>query len=312
MRATRRALWAVPAWALLAAAGVETVRRHRPAAAAPTWMSAPADALRLDPRAEQEARQLRKAMELDRAAAAAAQRRKDALTAALNSQLNRRIERAAVAVVDHRTGLTYGWRADEPFQTASIVKVEVLAATIMRAATQGRELTSTERSLAAPMIQLSDNAATDTLWRQMGGAQGLANTSRVLGLTATVAGTGWWGVTTTTASDQARLMGVVLGAGSPLPASGVAYLAQLMGSVNQRQDWGISAAARSREKVVLKNGWMPRGPNDTNWTVNSIGRIGGTNVDVTLVVLSSHNRDMAAGVAFVEQLARLARKHLAW
>ena len=110
------------------------------------------------------------------------------------------------------------------------------------------------------MIQNSDNGAATTLWKQIGGKQGLAAANRELGLTATVGGTrGRWGVTTTTAADQARLLRAIFTDQSPLDAARRRYLRSLMGTIAPDQDWGISAAdSRPGTKFHVKNGWLPR------------------------------------------------------
>ena len=121
------------------------------------------------------------------------------------------------------------------------------------------------------MIEQSDNDAADVLWAAIGGAAGLDEANAAFGLTATTTGTdGHWGLTSTTAADQLRLLQVVFGAGSPLTAGSQAYLQSLMGQVAADQDWGVSAADQDGA-YTLKNGWLPRSATGL-WAVNSIGR----------------------------------------
>ncbi|MGN5377662.1 serine hydrolase [Streptomyces lasalocidi] len=90
---------------------------------------------------------------------------------------------------------------DTAYDTASIVKVDILAAVLLQAQDAGRELTAQERAHAEPMIKQSDNAAADALWRQIGQADGLAAANKRLGLTSTTSGPGGrWGLTWTTAA----------------------------------------------------------------------------------------------------------------
>lgn len=69
----------------------------------------------------------------------------------------------AVSAVDADTGetLTYG---DGSFDTASIVKVDILAALLYQAQQAGRTLTASEQSLAAAMIERSGNTAATALF----------------------------------------------------------------------------------------------------------------------------------------------------
>ena len=112
-----------------------------------------------------------------------AARLRQALTSALRKRSSR-IE-FAVAATDHVTGATYAFHASEAFETASVVKVDILAALLLRAQDAGRGLTAAERSLAGDMIRYSDNDAASALWWTIGGAAGLARANKRLGLTET-------------------------------------------------------------------------------------------------------------------------------
>jgi Beta-lactamase enzyme family len=239
--------------------------------------------------------------------------RKASLTAALSAMAAaQNVHYFAVAVLDHKTGVSYTFGADDAFETASVVKVEILAALLLRARKDGHGLTAGEQSLANVMIRQSDNAAATALWRKIGDAAGLRAANHTLGLTETVPGTGgWWGRTRTTVSDQVRLLDAIANPAGPLGDSNQVIL-NLMGRVVADQNWGVSAAANSGESTVLKNGWMPRTNMGGRWTVNSVGRITGTHTDVTLAVMSRGHATLSHGIAFVENIARLSRTQLAW
>jgi hypothetical protein len=78
----------------------------------------------------------------------------------------------------------------------------------------------------------------------------------------------------------------------------------------------VSAAATDGERFTIKNGWLSRSTEGGRWIVNSVGRItGGTGddrVDVSLAVLSHGHRSQGAGIAVVEKVAELTRKHLTY
>ncbi|SEC88910.1 serine hydrolase [Streptomyces melanosporofaciens] len=212
----------------------------------------------------------------------------------------------SVAVLDTRSG-TSGVHGDGSYATASIVKVGILAALLLRAEDEGRPLTAQERSHAAVMIEQSDNDAATALWQTIGGAAGLDAAHRRLGLTATRAGSGGsWGVTLTTAADQLALLRAVFSDDSALNGRARRYLGALMGRVVARQSWGVSAAADGDGSGTrLKNGWMPRDATGL-WVVNSIGEVPVDGRAYLVAVLSEGSADLDSGVALVEKAARTA------
>lgn len=156
------------------------------------------------------------------------------------------------------------------------------------------------------MIEQSDNDAASELYRQIGGAAGLDEANAVFGLTATTAGAdGYWGLTSTTAADQLRLLRVVFGPGSPLDADAQAYLQRLMGRISSGQDWGVSAAG----PALLKNGWLPRADSGL-WVVNSIGRVTVKQRQLLVAVLSDGSPDLSRGIGTVESLSVAATAFL--
>ncbi|MFJ9762439.1 serine hydrolase [Streptomyces erythrochromogenes] len=214
---------------------------------------------------------------------------------------------AAVAVLDLTTGASTSagtdGAEDHTFDTASIVKVDILAALLLRADDAGRSLTAQERRWAKAMIENSDNAAANALWDAIGGSQGLAKANSRLGLVETVPGEGGhWGLTRTTPDDQLRLLQAVFGEGSVLSEDARTYLGDLMGSVAADQDWGVSAAADDPGSAQLKNGWLARSGTGL-WVTNSIGRVEVAGHTLLLAVLCDGQRTQATGIAVVEKLA---------
>jgi hypothetical protein len=239
--------------------------------------------------------------------------RKAALTASLDTlAAANAAPDFAVAVLDHQTGTSYTFGADEAFETASVVKVEILAALLLQARADGRSLTANEQSLAKVMIRQSDNDAATALWWKIGEASGLSDANDTLGLTETVPGTGgYWGLTKTTVSDQVKLLDAIADPTGPLGDSNQLIL-DLMGSVVDSQDWGVSAASGPGESTALKNGWVTLDSQGGQWAVNSVGRITGTDTDVTLAVMTRGHSTLSLGIAFVENITKLTRTNLAW
>ncbi|WDM14084.1 serine hydrolase [Streptomyces lavenduligriseus] len=222
---------------------------------------------------------------------------------------------ATAAVFDlDGTGRTAVLRgADRTYDTASIVKVDILAALLLRAQDAGRPLSAAERDLAEPMIRRSDNAAANALWRRIGRASGLAAANARLGLTSTTGGPGGkWGLTRTTASDQIRLLRAVFDSGGTvrrgsggLDAGSRAYVRTLMSRVESGQSWGVSAAGSPGARPALKNGWLQRSTTG-RWDVNSVGEIAVRGHRYLVAVLSDGNASMGDGVSLVERTARAA------
>jgi membrane peptidoglycan carboxypeptidase len=217
----------------------------------------------------------------------------------------------SISLVDRRTGKRYDYRGNRGFETASVVKVPLLAALLLRAQDEGRGLTAAEQRRARKMIVASDNDAAVRIYAAIGGADGLRAALQRLGLDDTDPDPKF-GLTTTTAKDQTRMVSALTGSGGPLTDDSKELILQLMGSVNADQTWGVSAASFEGESTAQKNGWMSRSTEDNRWIVNSTGRIRGEKTDVVLSVLSHGHRTRAEGIETVERLAATTRSYLGW
>jgi beta-lactamase class A len=210
-----------------------------------------------------------------------------------------------IAVLDTGTArlATYG---DDAFDTASIVKVDILATLLLQAQEQKRQLTAQEQAYATDMIENSDNDATSALWVVIGRAVGLDAANERLGLSDTHGGDGTvWGVTQTTAADQVRLLQAVFGTKSPLLPASRAYIKNLMLHVAEDQQWGVSAAADTGAKTALKNGWLQRTATK-KWDVNSIGQVEAHGRVYLMAVMVNGYDTEEAGIAMVEKASRAA------
>ncbi|MFH8444116.1 serine hydrolase [Streptomyces sp. NPDC018026] len=218
----------------------------------------------------------------------------------------------AVLDPDSGAGAAYGTGA---FDTASIVKVDILAALLLRAQDAGRSLTAAERTYTAAMIEYSDNDSASALWRAIGTADGLDAANERFGLTGTRGGDGpLWGLTQTTAADQVALLRQVFVAdGSALSEASRAYVRGLMERIADGQRWGVSAAADAGEASggtagsawALKNGWLRRSTTGL-WVVNSIGRVATGGHGCLVAVVSRGSGTRAEGISLTEAAARAA------
>jgi hypothetical protein len=212
--------------------------------------------------------------------------------------------KVSVAVLDLSSGASASY-GDGAFDTASIVKVDILATLLLQAQEADRRLTASEKAYATAMIENSDNASASALWQLIGKADGLAAANKRFGLTDTVGGDDMlWGLTQTTAADQLTLLQQVFGDDSELSAASRRYLRTLMGQIAADQHWGVSAAATG-SAWALKNGWLARSATGL-WDINSIGRVTSGGRTYLVATLSDGNATKADGVSLIEAAAKAA------
>jgi len=220
-----------------------------------------------------------------------------------------------VAATETRSGRSFAWGADSTIETASIAKADILATLLLQLQDRGARPSASQLAVADAMIRRSDHESAWTLFRQVGLASGMTAANQRFGLRSTQCFDYSWGLTRTSARDQLRFLGAVGSAGtsaSPLDAHSGAVLLDLMEDVIAEQKWGVSAAAHAKDRVCLKNGWLPRSTIGKRWIVNSIGRItSGSTLDLRLAILSQKATSKEQGIEMVEQAARLTRRHLA-
>ncbi|WP_162786898.1 FG-GAP-like repeat-containing protein [Janibacter anophelis] len=228
----------------------------------------------------------------------------------LRSYLNSRPGAVGVAVRLPGTGRSFTYtKVSSRNVTASIVKVHIMAAVMMKAQDEGRSLSSWEKSQMSPMIRYSDNNAATALFNHIGGRSGLDRAAARLGMDATHADPyNHWGLTSTTAADQAELMEHFARPSDALNQSNRYYGLSLMRSISSSQDWGVTSGPPSGS-VALKNGWLPR---TDGWHVNSIGWANVSTADYTIGVLTHHNPgNMSTEIATIEGVSRIIYRNRA-
>lgn len=221
--------------------------------------------------------------------------------------------RYALAVEDLTSGRSAAYGSPtsstssaETFTSASIIKVDILAALLLQAQDRSGRPSSAQQQLASDMIRASDNDAAQKLWGEIGRRQGLDAANARLGLSSAHAGQEVpWGLTRTTARDQIALLKAVFTQDSPLNAASRSYLRTLMSTVNEGQNWGIGAAGAPGAPPVLKNGWLPDGTTRL-WVVNSVGIVERAGHSLLVVVLTDGQPTREAGTALVERIATTA------
>lgn len=187
----------------------------------------------------------------------------------------------AVAVSDPAHGLNCSLHNTDHFYAASVMKVTILSALLMKVGGPSH-LTSTQRSLAVAMITQSSNSAAQTLWDEEG-TSAVQHFLDAAGMSETEINDAW-GLTLITAHDELRLLQVLTNS-TVLSSASRGYVLTLMSEVIASERWGVSAGAPSVEKLHIKNGWLNY-PGTGDWNINSIGTFSGPN-NYQIVVLSA-------------------------
>lgn len=230
------------------------------------------------------------------------------LTKDITAALRGRKSTTAVSLYDRTTKTTCTLRASQKYDSASVVKVTVLAALLWDAKKTNRYLTARENSLAGAMITKSDNDATSTLWRQLGMTK-IKGFLAAAKMTDTVPGTGgYWGLTRITARDEQKLLSLLTAKNTVLSDNSRAYVLNLMAKVISSQRWGTPAGAPSTAKIQVKNGWLPRSTH--GWRVHSIGAFTGNRHNYGITVLTHDNPTMNDGVNTIQAVSRAIHKAL--
>ncbi len=230
------------------------------------------------------------------------------LTADLTAALRGRPGTPALAVHERATNTYCSLRAQDSYDSASIVKVTVMGALLYDAQRRGRALTARERDLVTAMITTSDNNATSTLWKQLG--TGKVNAFlKAAGATRTKPGAnGYWGLTQVNAAEQSKILDLFTRTNAVLTAASRAYALDRLARVVPAQRWGTPAGAPRTAKVHVKNGWLPRATK--GWRVHSLGVFTGQGHDYTITVLTHGNATMQQGVDTVQALSRAVHRDL--
>ncbi|MFD9331960.1 serine hydrolase [Streptomyces sp. NPDC060065] len=227
----------------------------------------------------------------------------------ITAALANRTGTIAVGLYDRSTKTNCSLRSSTAYDSASVVKVTVLATLLWDAKKHNRYLTQREADLAKAMITKSDNASTSTLWRQLGLTK-IKGFLTAAGMTQTKPGAdGYWGLTQITVRDEQKLLALTTAKNSVLSDNARAYILKLMGQVVSSQRWGTPAGAPAGVAVHVKNGWLSRATH--GWRVHSVGTFKGGGHDYTITVLTHGNSTMQYGINTIQAVAKVIHKDLA-
>lgn len=213
------------------------------------------------------------------------------------------------AVFDADTGAISLYRPGVVEEEASIMKVDILATLLAQSQSADEPLTSDQMALAQQMIEESNNDDAQDLWDAEGGASAVAAFNQRVGMSQTAPNVeGYWGLSTTTAADQLRLLQTVAYPNALLTDASRTYEMGLMTHVDPTQAWGVSAGVPAGVTVAIKNGWLPL--DQGGWQVNSLGIIEGQGRDYVIAVLTNPPTEQQ-GIDAIEGLSSLVWQELA-
>jgi len=213
-------------------------------------------------------------------------------------------QRVTAAVFDTRDRCWYFLNRRMRITTASVIKLQVLGAVLLRDQDRGHGLTSWERDRVLPMIRYSfNNPYVSDLYSHVGGVPGMDRLSRRLGATHTT-NTAEYGATWTTSEDRTRIALSMCYGGGPLRASARSAAWRVVMQVHPTQRWGITYGAPHGWTIGLKNGFYPM--SGYGWRVGSTGFVQApdSHEGYAITVLTDHDPGQYTGMRLVHTVSR--------
>jgi hypothetical protein len=201
----------------------------------------------------------------------------------------------AFAVVDE-AGKLRGYRVDERFDSASVVKAMLMVAYLRQGGVRHRGLTGADRRLLVPMIRHSANGPASEIYRRVGAhaLHRIANEAHMKHFSTQAI----WGLSQITASDQARFMYTLE---RYIPKRHRDFALRLLTRIVERQRWGIPPASPQGWRIHFKGGWAP---NSAGWKINQVALLTDGDRRLAVTVLTRGNPDPSYGHKTVLGVAR--------
>jgi Beta-lactamase enzyme family len=230
------------------------------------------------------------------------------LARGIHAALAGRVSTVALRVEDRSEDLGCFLNTTAHFDSASVVKVEILATLLREAQTQHRHLTASETRLARLMITQSDNDAASALWAHVGRARLRYFLGRAAMTQTRLGPAGYWGLTQITARDERLLLDLIMYPNRVLGSASRNVALNLMAHVIPAQRWGVPAGAPAGLTVHVKNGWLPLAAH--GWRIHSIGCFTGHHRGYLIVALTEDNPTMAYGITTIQRVAEVIHRQL--
>lgn len=219
---------------------------------------------------------------------------------AVRAYLASRIDVSA-AVYDVTSGDTYMYRQGVEGDTASIIKVNILALLLYQSQRRGGGLSEETKETAASMIEYSDNDSATDLWNMVGGQSAVAAFDAKIGMHATTPNVDW-GLTTTTPGDQLTLLKLIALPNKVLDNASRAYARNLMEHVVSYERFGIGWGTPSSATVAMKDGWYPEA---SGWQTNTIGFVQSGKRFYLVAVMGAHEPSQTYGEDTLTDVSQL-------
>ncbi len=149
------------------------------------------------------------------------------------------------------SGRIHGRRHSRPVRGVSTIKSLLLLTYLRQPAVRYRSLSGAERSLLERMIRFSDNGAAGTLIARLGERR-IESEARRIGLRHFELIHGFWGLSPTSARDQAHLFRTL---DRTLPRRHRRFARTLFRTITAAQRWGVPRGAPSGWRAEFKGGW---------------------------------------------------------
>jgi Beta-lactamase enzyme family len=193
-------------------------------------------------------------------------------------------------------GRLRGYRPNAAVPMASLLKPMLLVSYLRLGSVRHRSLTEGERSILGPMIRSSSNVAAQVILGRLGSAP-LERLARTAGMKRFRLVLPIWGLSQTTARDQARFFYRI---DSYVPARHRRYALKLLATIVPSQRWGIGRVAHPGWRLYFKGGWGSGTglvDHQSALLVSARGRVG-------LSITTRFNPDHAYGKRTLKEVAR--------
>lgn len=200
-----------------------------------------------------------------------------------------------IAVVDDK-GRFYGWRHRRKTPMASVLKVMLMTAYLRLPSVRDRALRAKDRNLLEPMIRWSDNATASRVRDIVGGwrLEALANRAGMRDFSFHYSP---WGLSETSASDQARFM---FRLERWIPKRHEGYARRLLRTIVSSQRWGIPPEVPGGWRIFFKGGWG----SGTGWVTHQVAFLKRNEHRIAVAILVRNSPNHAYGTRTIRGVAR--------
>jgi hypothetical protein len=210
----------------------------------------------------------------------------DMLSPDLAAYVDSQQKNTGVAIYDITRNIYYGQNDTPTFTLASASKVAIMASYMDWVEGQNRALSSDEINLLTLMIELSDNAAAQTLYMRLGWGPGQQAYLHKIGIDD-YAQCGGWGCAQLSPASMTKLV-TMLYQGKILTKDHQQLALHLMNSVDPGMQWGVGETAPKGSTFYMKDGWL-NVTSWTDWALNTTGVVVAGNETYAITVFSQHN-----------------------